>query len=94
MEAFRLRASLGDMDILDKIRTADPKTRVSFLHPDRAAESICDIQELREAIEREAHLQAVKTTLRLNTPQVMTEEEVREIGLATVSGRYYKLSDV
>lgn len=38
------------MNILDKIRTADPKTRVSFLHPDRAAESICDIQELRDVI--------------------------------------------
>lgn len=42
--------STVNMNILDKIRTADPKTRVSFLHPDRAAESICDIQELRDAI--------------------------------------------
>lgn len=40
------------MNILDKIRTADPNTRVLFLSPDKAAESICDIQALREAVSR------------------------------------------
>lgn len=82
------------MNILDKIRDADPRTRVSFLHPDRAAESICDIQELRDAVNREANIQAIKTTLRLNDPRAMTDEQMREIGLTPVGGGYYKLPDV
>lgn len=39
------------MNVLEMIRTADPKTRVSFLSPDKRAEDICDIQALRMAID-------------------------------------------
>lgn len=38
------------MNVLDIIRDADERTRVSFLSPDKRAESICDVGELREAI--------------------------------------------
>lgn len=39
------------MNVLEMIRTADPKTRVSFLSPDKRAEDICDIQALRMALD-------------------------------------------
>ena len=58
------------MDILDKIRTADPKTRVSFLHPDRAAESICDIQELRDAIQAQVYNEGIQQIVQRGNAEI------------------------
>lgn len=58
------------MNILDKIKTAPDNTRVSFLHPDRAAESICDIQELREAIQTQVYNEGVQQIVQQGNAEI------------------------
>lgn len=62
--------STVNMNILDKIRDADPRTRVSFLHPDRAAESICDIQELREAIQAQVYNEGIQQIVQQGNAEI------------------------